>query len=176
MNAFMLRMGSITKWASLLLGTIAYLLVEADTDFDYAWDHSIYPPFTGNSASRASSHLTYTPLIDLDGKMHNWNHRAFISSYSFIRLTNDESGQTGYIFSQEPFEANDWFVDFQFEIASKGNFHGDGLAFWYTEKEYQVGEAFGHDENFIGLGVFFDTYRNGDHSVSNAVHLPAFSI
>lgn len=97
--------------------------------------------------------------------MHGWDFKALINSYSFIRLTNDEKSENGYLFSKTPFEANNWFVEFQFEIGTTNRFPGDGMAFWFTEKAYQPGEAFGHDERFKGLGVFFDTYRNGDHSV-----------
>lgn len=97
--------------------------------------------------------------------MHGWDFKALINSYNFIRLTNDDKGEHGYIFSKTPFEANDWFVEFQFEIAGAGRFAGDGMAFWFTEKSFQPGEAFGHDEKFKGLGVFFDTFRNGDHEV-----------
>lgn len=102
----------------------------------------------------------------MEGNMHSWDHKALINSYNFIRLTNDEKSERGYLFSKTPYEAKDWFVEFQFEIASAGRFHGDGMAFWYTENAFQPGEAFGHDEKFKGLGVFFDTFRNGNHEVS----------
>ena len=101
----------------------------------------------------------------MEGNMHGWDFKALINSYSFVRLTNDEKSENGYLFSKTPFEAKDWFVEFQFEIATTQRFSGDGMAFWFTEKAYQPGEAFGHDERFKGLGVFLDTYRNGDHSV-----------
>lgn len=103
----------------------------------------------------------------MDGNMHSWDFKALINSYNFIRLTNDEKSENGYLFSKTPFEAKDWFVEFQFEIGSAHRFAGDGMAFWFTEKAFQPGEAFGHDERFKGLGVFFDTFRNGDHEVSN---------
>lgn len=110
--------------------------------------------------------------VDMEGRMHSWDHKALINSYNFIRLTNDEKSENGYLFSKHPYEAKDWFVEFQFEIASAGRFHGDGMAFWYTENAFQPGEAFGHDEKFKGLGVFFDTFRNGDHGVNLFYILP----
>lgn len=158
---------SAGKWLALLVAALIYVIVEADTDFDYDWEHSAYPPFTGTRKSMAHTRRLIACILDLEGQMHHWNYRGLISSYSFIRLTNDEQSQLGYLFSKQPFEASDWFVDFQFEIVSSGKHHGDGMAFWFTEKEYQAGEAFGHDEMFKGLGVFFDTFRNGDHSVNS---------
>lgn len=38
---------SILKCLPVILGAL-YLIVDAnDMDYDYAWDHSVYPPFTG---------------------------------------------------------------------------------------------------------------------------------
>lgn len=97
--------------------------------------------------------------------MENWDYKALINSYNFVRLTSDSPSEHGFLFSKTPLEASDWFVEFSFEIGGKGRFAGDGMAFWFTEKPYQPGAAFGHDESFKGLGVFLDTYRNADHAV-----------
>lgn len=113
-----------------------------------------------------SSRLSRSLHVDMNGNMHGWDYKALISSYNFVRLTSDEASQNGYIFSKQPFEASDWFVEFQTDIATTGRFAGDGMAFWFTERAYQPGQAFGHDEHFKGLGVFLDTYRNGDHAVA----------
>lgn len=98
--------------------------------------------------------------------MNGWDYKALINSYNFVRLTSDARSENGYLFTQTPFEAADWFVEFSFDIGGEGRFAGDGMAFWYTEKPFQAGAAFGHDESFKGLGVFLDTFRNGDHAVS----------
>lgn len=111
----------------------------------------------------------------MEGNMHGWDFKALINSYNFIRLTNDEKSENGYLFTKTPYEAKDWFVEFQFEISSTGRFAGDGMAFWYTENPFQPGQAFGHDEKFKGLGVFFDTFRNGDHEVLNTTNCIYFN-
>lgn len=103
----------------------------------------------------------------MQGNMHGWDYKALINSYSFVRLTSDTPSETGYLFTKTPFEADNFFVEFSFEIATEARFAGDGMAFWFTEKPYQPGAAFGHDENFKGLGVFLDTFRNGDHAVQS---------
>lgn len=117
--------------------------------------------------NKLEDNQSLTLYLDMEGNMHGWDYKALINSYSFIRLTNDEKSENGYVFTKTPFEAKNWFVEFQFEIGSAHRFPGDGMAFWYTEKPFQPGEAFGHDEKFKGLGVFFDTFRNGDHEVTN---------
>jgi lectin, mannose-binding 2 len=37
---------------------------------------------------------------------------------------------------------------------------GDGFAMWLTKERGQIGPVFGHTDNFEGLGLFFDTYKN----------------
>ena len=119
--------------------------------------------------------MYYPPLYslylytDLKGNMVGWDYKALINSYSFIRLTTDTPSSSGYLFSSTPFEAADWFVEFAFEIGGESRFAGDGMAFWWTERAFQAGAAFGHDESFKGLGVFFDTFRNGDHAVRDEI-------
>jgi mannose-binding lectin 2 len=39
--------------------------------------------------------------------------------------------------------------------------HGDGLAFWLTSNKEREGPVFGNENKFQGLGIFFDTFRNG---------------
>lgn len=36
------------------------------------------------------------------------------------------------------------------------------MAFWYVKEKNIGGSAFGHNEKFTGLGIFIDTYKNGD--------------
>lgn len=59
--------------------------------------------------------------------------------------------------------ATNWAVEFIINInGDRDKEIGDGMAFWFTEDKYKKGTAFGNDEKFKGLGVFFDTYKNND--------------
>jgi len=41
-------MNTILKCLPVIFGAL-YLIADAnEMDYDYAWDHSVYPPFTGN--------------------------------------------------------------------------------------------------------------------------------
>lgn len=42
----------------------------------------------------------------------------------------------------------------------------DGMAIWYTKHKMNDGPIFGSADNFVGLGVFLDTYKNGNQGVS----------
>ena len=48
----------------------------------------------------------------------------------------------------------------EIKIHGAGHLHGDGMAIWLTEERAKPGNVFGHADNFNGLGVFIDTYKN----------------
>jgi lectin, mannose-binding 2 len=48
----------------------------------------------------------------------------------------------------------------EYKIHGKNQLFGDGFAFWLTKTRGQQGPVFGSSDNFEGLGIFFDTYKN----------------
>uniref|UniRef100_A0A3Q2C7G9 Lectin, mannose binding 2 like n=1 Tax=Cyprinodon variegatus TaxID=28743 RepID=A0A3Q2C7G9_CYPVA len=64
----------------------------------------------------------------------------------------------------------DWELQVHFKIHGSGkkNLNGDGLAIWLTRDRMQNGPVFGNMNQFVGLGVFVDTYPNAvkTHDVS----------
>lgn len=61
--------------------------------------------------------------------------------------------------SIDSFDASDQ-IEMEFKIHGVGHLHGDGMAIWLTEERARPGNVFGHTDNFNGLGVFIDTYKN----------------
>ena len=58
-------------------------------------------------------------------------------------------------------------ITFEFKIHGKGTgMFGDGMAMWITKERAQTGTVFGFKDQFEGLGVFIDTYKNGRAGVS----------
>lgn len=51
-------------------------------------------------------------------------------------------------------------IEMEFKIHGVGHLHGDGMAIWLTEERAKPGNVFGHADNFNGLGIFIDTYKN----------------
>ena len=51
-------------------------------------------------------------------------------------------------------------IEIELQIHGVGHLHGDGMAVWLTEERAKPGNVFGHTDNFNGLGVFIDTYKN----------------
>ena len=61
----------------------------------------------------------------------------------------------------------DWEIHINFKIYGGGRtLAADGIAIWYTETRMVPGPVFGSQDEFKGLGVFLDTYKNGDQAVS----------
>ena len=59
-----------------------------------------------------------------------------------------------------PLTATNWQIEVEFKIHGKNSLYGDGFAFWLTKARAQQGPVFGSADNFEGLGIFFDTYKN----------------
>lgn len=88
----------------------------------------------------------------------------------YVRLTPDMQSRQGAVWSRIPFYLRDWELKVQFKIHGQGrkNLNGDGLAIWLTKDRMQDGPVFGNMNNFIGLGIFVDTYPNADKNHDRA--------
>ncbi|XP_041642407.1 lectin, mannose-binding 2-like b [Cheilinus undulatus] len=85
-------------------------------------------------------------------------------SPDYVRLTPDLQSRQGAVWSRIPFYLQDWELKVHFKIQgqAKKNLNGDGLAIWLTKDRMQNGPVFGSMNNFVGIGVFVDTYPNAD--------------
>ena len=90
----------------------------------------------------------------------------------FIRLTPELQSQAGSLWTAEGIAASmlgdEWEVTIKFKVHGKGvDFFGDGFAFWYTSEANEPGPVFGSRDYWTGLGVFFDTFDNGNRDRQN---------
>ncbi|KAH7354355.1 vesicular integral-membrane protein VIP36 [Plectosphaerella cucumerina] len=108
------------------------------------------------------THSLQQPYLDSDmqSRWYDFGGDTIIRTDSYIRLTSDRASQTGWLFSRVPLTATNWEVEVEFKISGKSSLYGDGFAFWVTKGRAAVGPVFGSADNFEGLGVFFDTYKN----------------
>ena len=56
--------------------------------------------------------------------------------------------------------ADDQQIEVEFKIHGAGHLHGDGMAMWLTKQRGTQGPVFGSTDQFEGLGIFIDTYKN----------------
>ena len=82
-----------------------------------------------------------------------------------MQLTTDEQSKRGTIWSSRPWNTavhTNWQVEFKFRVRGHGSdFFGDGFAFWFVEDPNHPGQVFGSKDMWNGIGVFFDTFDNG---------------
>ncbi|RAL17732.1 legume-like lectin family protein [Aspergillus homomorphus CBS 101889] len=108
------------------------------------------------------THSLAPPYLDSDfqSRWFDFGGDTIIRADQYIRLTSDRPSQQGWIFSRVPLTATNWEIEFEFKIHGSGNLHGDGFAMWLTKQRATQGPVFGSTDNFEGLGIFFDTYKN----------------
>uniref|UniRef100_A0A6I8PLY3 Lectin, mannose binding 2 like n=1 Tax=Ornithorhynchus anatinus TaxID=9258 RepID=A0A6I8PLY3_ORNAN len=110
-------------------------------------EHSLAKPYQGVGTGSSS-------LWDLLGN-------AMVMT-QYVRLTPDMQSKQGALWNRVPCYLRDWELQVHFRIHGQGkkNLNGDGFAIWYTKDRMQPGPVFGSKDNFVGLGVFVDTYPN----------------
>ncbi|KAK9244563.1 legume-like lectin family-domain-containing protein [Lipomyces tetrasporus] len=114
------------------------------------------------------THSLATPYLDdsLHSRWYDYGGDAVIRTDKYIRLTADRASQTGYVSSRLPLTSPSFEIEFEFKISGKGNLYGDGMAMWITKERDQMGPVFGGPDNFEGLGIFIDTYKNNRPGVT----------
>ncbi|EQL02537.1 Legume-like lectin [Ophiocordyceps sinensis CO18] len=108
------------------------------------------------------THSLHEPYLDsaMQSRWFDFGGDAIIRTDSYIRLTSDRTSQSGWLFSRVPLTATNWEVEVEFKISGKNHLYGDGFAMWITKQRAQQGPVFGAADNFEGLGIFIDTYKN----------------
>ncbi|KAK7530238.1 putative lectin family integral membrane protein [Phyllosticta citribraziliensis] len=108
------------------------------------------------------THSLSTPYLDSDmqSRWFDFGGDTVVRTDRYIRLTPDKGSRAGWIFSRVPLTATNWEIEFEFKIHGQGNLYGDGMALWLTKQRAQQGPVFGSVDNFEGLAIFFDTYKN----------------
>jgi len=96
----------------------------------------------------------------MQSRWWDFGGNALIRADAYVRLTGAHPSQSGYMVSRIPLTATNWEVEFEFKISGTGHLFGDGMAMWVTKDRVDQGEVFGMKDNFEGLGIFFDTYKN----------------
>ncbi|KAK8194679.1 lectin family integral membrane protein [Phyllosticta capitalensis] len=97
---------------------------------------------------------------DMQSRWFDFGGDTVVRTDKYIRLTPDKGSRSGWIFSRVPLTATNWEIEFEFKIHGQGNLYGDGMALWLTKQRATQGPVFGSTDNFEGLAVFFDTYKN----------------
>ncbi|CUM66739.1 uncharacterized protein PRCAT00004420001 [Priceomyces carsonii] len=97
-------------------------------------------------------------------RIKNWDTSGgtLVKNHDYIRLTSDKQHQVGNMFCKLPIQADSFEMEVTFRIHSKSSsLFGDGFAIWFIDQKSDIGDVFGAQNYFRGLGIFIDTYKNG---------------
>ncbi|XP_056427321.1 VIP36-like protein isoform X2 [Hyla sarda] len=137
------------SWTAVipLLAVWLYVVTADQTDDYLKREHSLSKPYQGVGSSPSS-------LWDLSGNV--------LVTPQYVRLTPDLQSKQGAVWNRMPCYLRDWELQVHFKVHGQGkkNLNGDGFALWFTKDRMQAGSVFGSKDNFVGLGVFVDTYPN----------------
>lgn len=110
------------------------------------------------------THSLQKPYLDQDFQSRWWDFggTTVVDAANRIRLTYDTQHSTGWLWSRLPITATNYEIEFEFSISGRGaSIFGDGMAMWLTSSRATTGPVFGNIDEFQGLGIFIDTYKNG---------------
>ncbi|CAI5757971.1 unnamed protein product [Candida verbasci] len=103
-------------------------------------------------------------LDDSNFNIKNWytNGNTFVRNDQYIRLTSNSQHLASNIFSKAPIQAESFEMELTFHIHNEQRrLVGDGLAIWFLNSPSNIGDVFGVENYFNGLGIMIDTYKNG---------------
>eukprot|EP00008_Paramoeba_atlantica_P014363 CAMPEP_0201491984 /NCGR_PEP_ID=MMETSP0151_2-20130828/32002_1 /ASSEMBLY_ACC=CAM_ASM_000257 /TAXON_ID=200890 /ORGANISM="Paramoeba atlantica, Strain 621/1 / CCAP 1560/9" /LENGTH=461 /DNA_ID=CAMNT_0047878623 /DNA_START=57 /DNA_END=1442 /DNA_ORIENTATION=- len=78
----------------------------------------------------------------------------------FVRLTPDRQSKSGAIWNSQRLIWKNWEIMIKFNVNGVGSVGADGFAFWLAREVNILGNFFGYQERFTGIGVVIDTYDN----------------
>ncbi|OBA21469.1 concanavalin A-like lectin/glucanase [Metschnikowia bicuspidata var. bicuspidata NRRL YB-4993] len=109
-------------------------------------------------------HAISSPYLDQHTlKLANWDLEGdvVVQNGQHISLTSDHKHQASRMFLKAPVEAESFEMELTFHIHSEEKLLPDGMAVWFTADPLPLGDVFGVQNNFKGLGIFMDTFQNG---------------
>jgi mannose-binding lectin 2 len=140
---------------SLGAATLASAQPNLAKDFKLMEDQSFEAPFDEISAYTGMRDLT---AFEVGG--------SAVVHRNFLRLTGERQSQKGWVASRTPLAAPEWSATLELRASGTSmHLYGDGLAIWLVANPDHIeGPVFGREDHWNGVGIFFDTFQNLDHS------------
>lgn len=136
------------RWKLLVGYAVIFLVncINAQNPFrSFQYKYSFKPPY----------------LAQKDGSVPFWEYSGnAIANEEMVRITPSLRSQKGQIWTRTPTDFDWWEVELVFRVTGRGRIGADGLALWYTESKGVEGPVFGSNDNWKGLGLFFDSFDN----------------
>ena len=127
------------------------------------------------NSEKITTHSFEPPFQDIDSSglrlvSHQWRASgSTMVNSNFARLTPDLQSKKGALWSREILDVPSFSTVVKFRISGKGrDFYGDGMAIWFVQQGYYIeGDLHGFQEDFIGIGIVFDTFKNTENMNSH---------
>lgn len=122
-------------------------------------------------AEKINTHSFEPPFQDIDTSgsrmvSNYWRGSGSTTvNNNFARLTPDQQSKKGSLWSREVLDVPSFSTILKFRISGKGkDLFGDGMAIWFVQQGYYIeGDLHGFQDDFVGIGVVFDTFKNSEH-------------
>lgn len=123
------------------------------------------------SAEMIDTHSFQPPFLEVDTSglrmvSHSWRASgSTMVNSNFARLTPDQQSKRGSLWSREVIDVPSFSTLLKFRISGKGkDLYGDGMAVWLVQQGYYIeGDLHGFQDDFVGIGIIFDTFKNTEH-------------
>jgi len=127
----------------------------------------------------ASFSPPFTEVDSAGDRIVNKNWRTSGSTEvmkNFIRLTPDRQSKRGSVWTRQKIGSDAIVINLKFRISGQGKtFFGDGIALWLSDSAFwSEGDLHGGQDNFTGLAVVLDTFKNTEN-LSSKLYLTQLS-
>jgi lectin, mannose-binding 2 len=138
----------------MMLPTLVVLMLLGSACGEFLQYHSFQAPFTKVDSS--GSRIVSDEFRASGTTVVNQN---------FVRLTPDRQSKKGALWSRKAVGVPSLSTVLKFRISGQGKqFFGDGIGLWVVQQSYHIaGNVHGFMENFHGVGVIFDTFKNTEN-------------
>uniref|UniRef100_A0A1I7XGQ3 arginyltransferase n=1 Tax=Heterorhabditis bacteriophora TaxID=37862 RepID=A0A1I7XGQ3_HETBA len=112
------------------------------------------------------SHSDYSSMDSVCEKLKLFASKITVSGDAIasgeqLRLAPSMRSRKGISWNKRPMvESENFQVDMSFKVSGQGRIGADGMAIWYTAQIGSLGNVFGANDFWTGMGLFFDSFDN----------------
>ncbi|CAE6467285.1 unnamed protein product [Rhizoctonia solani] len=150
-------------WAGINLAATLILLAAAGTNAQ----QKVRKNHTIDQTVPLRTHSIYAPYVDQDlqNRWFSFGGNAYVNTNKHVRLTRDKPSQSGWLWSRLPLTASSYEIIIEFKASQRRIIPSlrRRVCDMVNRHTRPTGSRFRFN-NFVGLGVFIDTYANSRHT------------
>lgn len=100
-------------------------------------------------------------IVQKDNSIPFWEYGgSALASPDQVRVTPSLRSKKGSVWTKSPTTFDFWEVEVAIRVTGRGRIGADGMALWYTNDRGVEGDVYGSQDEWKGIGVFFDSFDN----------------